>query len=152
MLRGHGSEVDRAFIVSAHYDHLGVGVPNAEGNSFYNGFSDNAGGVALALGIGEAPAREGRLRHSLILFFSAGEEQVLLGSDYFVTHPLWPLNRIDGGVHLDATPRLGLLPVRPARRAGGVLRSRGRPVRGPRRDGLRQPPLRTLGALPHARR
>jgi len=107
-LGGRGTEASHAIVVSAHYDHLGVGVPNAEGDSIYNGFSDNAAGVAMALGIGEALAREGRLRHSLILLFSAGEEQGLLGSDYFVTHPLWPLDRIEGVVNLDANaPQLG---------------------------------------------
>ena len=93
-----------AFVVSAHYDHLGVGVPNAEGDSIYNGFSDNAAGVAMALGIGRGVRRaRGRgttagapraLNHSLILFFSTGEEHGLLGSDRFVTHPPWPLDRM----------------------------------------------------------
>lgn len=107
LLRGGGAAAERAIIVSAHYDHLGVGVPNAAGDSIYNGFSDNAAGVAMALGIGEAFARERRrgaagLGHSLLLFFSTGEEHGLLGSDYFVTHPLWPLERIAGVVNLDA--------------------------------------------------
>jgi Zn-dependent M28 family amino/carboxypeptidase len=99
-----------AILVSAHYDHLGIGVPNAEGDSIYNGFSDNAGGVAMALGIGEAFAREARTRrgrdaglhHTLILFFSTGEEHGLLGADWFVSHPLWPLDRIAGVINLDA--------------------------------------------------
>lgn len=112
LLRGRGPAADRAIVVSAHYDHLGVGVPDADGDSIYNGFSDNAAGVAMALGIGEAFVRErggaqqrGRtagLAHSLILFFSTGEEHGLLGSDYFVRHPLWPLERIAGVVNLDA--------------------------------------------------
>ena len=99
-----------AILVSAHYDHLGIGPPSADGDSIYNGFSDNAAGVAMALGIGEAFAREARargrrdggLRHTLILFFSAGEEHGLLGADWFVSHPLWPLGRIAGVINLDA--------------------------------------------------
>lgn len=107
VLRGRGADADRAVMVSAHYDHLGIGVPNQDGDSIYNGFSDNAAGVAMALGIGEVFARErrdrdGGLRHSLILFFSTGEEHGLLGADYFVTHPLWPLDRLAGVVNLDA--------------------------------------------------
>lgn len=61
----------------------------------------------MALGIGEAFVRQRRSRaaglaHSLILFFSTGEEHGLLGSDYFVAHSLWPLERIVGVVNLDA--------------------------------------------------
>ncbi|MEP6686902.1 MAG: M28 family peptidase [Gemmatimonadales bacterium] len=96
-----------AIVLSAHYDHLGIGVPSADGDSIYNGFSDNAAGVAMALGIVEAFARErrahgGGLRHTLILFFSTGEEHGLLGADWFVSHPLWPLGRIAGVINLDA--------------------------------------------------
>ncbi len=96
-----------AIVVSAHYDHLGVGSPDATGDSIYNGFSDNAAGVAMALGIGEAFARQrrggdGGLHDGLILFFATGEEHGLLGSDYFVAHPLWPLPRIAGVINLDA--------------------------------------------------
>ena len=100
-----GGTSGRAIVLAAHYDHLGVGAPDAGGDSIYNGFADNASGVAMTLGIGEALAREqyqGRgLRHSLILLFFTGEEHGLLGSDYFVTHPRWPLERIAGVVTLD---------------------------------------------------
>ncbi|HUR95212.1 MAG TPA: M28 family peptidase [Gemmatimonadales bacterium] len=102
VLRGRGPAAEHAIVVSAHYDHLGVGVPNGAGDSIYNGFSDNAAGVAMALGVGEAFARGGRLDHSLILFFSTGEEHGLLGSDYFVNHPPWPLQRLAGVINLDA--------------------------------------------------
>ncbi|HEU5041954.1 MAG TPA: M28 family peptidase, partial [Gemmatimonadales bacterium] len=95
----------RAIVLTAHYDHLGVGVPGSDGDSVYNGFADNAAGVAMVLGIGEAFARErrrgGGLRHALVLLFFAGEEHGLLGSDYFVTHPAWPLARIAGVINLD---------------------------------------------------
>jgi hypothetical protein len=121
VLPGRGTRAAHAIVVSAHYDHLGVGVPGANGDSIYNGFSDNAAGVAMALGIGEAFARAARgsrggLGHSLILFFSTGEEHGLLGSDYFVTHPLWPLDRIAGVVNLDANAPPG--PPRSWRIAG----------------------------------
>ncbi|NIQ54847.1 MAG: M28 family peptidase, partial [Gammaproteobacteria bacterium] len=43
---------DTALAFTAHYDHLGVGEPDATGDSIYNGFSDNAAGVAMLLAIG----------------------------------------------------------------------------------------------------
>jgi hypothetical protein len=100
--RGGSGDAERAIVVSAHYDHLGIGVPDADGDSIYNGFSDNAAGVAMGLAIGEAVGRTGGLRHALILFFSTGEEQGLLGADYFVSRPPWPLERIAGVINLDA--------------------------------------------------
>jgi hypothetical protein len=101
-----GDAADSAIVLTAHHDHLGVGVPDAAGDSIYNGFSDNATGVAMALAVGESFAREraaGRgLRHALLLLFPTGEEQGLLGSDWFAAHPLWPLERIGAVVNLDA--------------------------------------------------
>jgi len=100
------SLADSAIVLSAHHDHLGVGAPDLSGDSIYNGFSDNATGVAMALAVGEWAVKQraaGRgLRHSLVLLFPTGEEQGLLGSDYFIAHPLWPLERITAVVNLDA--------------------------------------------------
>ena len=101
----NGIAAGRPILLTAHYDHLGVGAPDSQGDSIYNGFADNAAGVAMVLGVGEAFARErragGGLDHPLVLLFFAGEEHGLLGSDYFVTHPAWPLDRLAGVVNLD---------------------------------------------------
>jgi hypothetical protein len=94
---------DTAIVLTAHYDHLGVWQPDETGDSIYNGFSDNAAGVAMLLAIGKAAAsRTDRLRHSLLLLFLTGEEKGLLGSDHFVAEPAWPLARMLGVVNLDA--------------------------------------------------
>jgi hypothetical protein len=95
---------DSAIALVAHYDHLGIGVPDERGDSIYNGFSDNAVGVALTLGVAEALARPGApaLRHSLLLLFPVGEEQGLLGADHLAARPLWPLRTITAMVNFDA--------------------------------------------------
>jgi hypothetical protein len=101
---------DTAIAFTAHYDHLGVGMPDAHGDSIYNGFSDNAAGVAMLLALGQAFAeRPIRPRHSIQLLFFTGEEQGLLGSDYYVAHPLWPLEKTRAVINLDA----GAPPARP---------------------------------------
>jgi Zn-dependent M28 family amino/carboxypeptidase len=104
--RGTAGRAGHQCRLPAHYDHLGVGIPDPAGDSIYNGFADNAAGVAMALGVGDAFARERRadrgLAHSLVLLFFTGEEQGLLGSDWFVAHPRWPLARIAGVINLDA--------------------------------------------------
>jgi hypothetical protein len=94
---------DTAIVLTAHFDHLGVGRPNETGDSIFNGFSDNAAGVAMLLATAKAVAsREERLRHSVLFLFVTGEEKGLLGSDHFVADPLWPLEEILGVINLDA--------------------------------------------------
>jgi hypothetical protein len=110
---------DTAIAFTAHYDHLGVSVPDASGDSIYNGFSDNAAGVAMLLTIAKAlrSSPPGGLRHAAVFLFFTGEERGLLGSDYFVAHPTYPLERIRAVINLDA----GAPPARPWswRLAGG---------------------------------
>jgi hypothetical protein len=95
---------DSAIVFTAHYDHLGVGVPDERGDSIYNGFSDNAAGVGMLLAIAGAMVRgsSGPMRHSVIFLFPTAEERGLLGSDYYVARPLWPLERTTGVINLDA--------------------------------------------------
>lgn len=112
-----GGRRDTAIVYTAHYDHLGRGAPDARGDSVYNGFSDNAAGVAMLLAIAKAMAAGAEPRHSFLFVFFTGEERGLLGSDYYVAKPLWPLDRIRAVINLDA----GAPPGRPVswRLAGG---------------------------------
>ena len=114
LLPGRGPGADTAIALAAHYDHLGVGPPDARGDSIYNGYSDNAVGVGMAVAVAERLARDARagagLAHSLLLLFFTGEEAGLLSSDYFVAQPTWPLNRLRGVINLDAN-----LPAGPPR-------------------------------------
>lgn len=104
-----GTDVpDSVIVFTAHYDHLGIGPPDAEGDSIYNGFSDNAGGVAMLLAIAKG-LRDPGPRHSMGFLFFTGEELGLLGSDYFTAHPPWPLDRVSAVINLDA----GAPPARP---------------------------------------
>ena len=92
---------DSAIVFTAHYDHLGIGKPDASGDSVYNGFSDNAAGVAMLLAIGKDLERAPLKRTALFAFF-VGEERGLLGSDYYVAHPAWSLERLNAVINLDA--------------------------------------------------
>jgi len=95
---------DTAITLTAHFDHLGVGLPDASGDSIYNGFSDNAAGVGMLLAVAEALRRDSdhTPRHSVLFLFLTGEERGLLGADYFVARPPWPLTRIAAVINLDA--------------------------------------------------
>ncbi len=93
-LEGTDPELKDEFIVySAHYDHVGVGKPNAEMDSIYNGARDNAVGTVTVLNAAENIAKYPTKRSSLFIFFT-GEEKGLLGSKYFVENPTIALDRV----------------------------------------------------------
>ncbi|WP_224490904.1 M28 family peptidase [Robertkochia flava] len=99
---------DEYVIYSAHYDHVGIGRPNAEGDSIYNGARDNNIGVAAVLSMAENLGQYPTKRSALFILFTA-EEKGLLGSSYYVEHPVVPLEQIsycfntDGGGYNDTT-------------------------------------------------
>jgi Zn-dependent M28 family amino/carboxypeptidase len=101
---------DEYVIFSAHWDHLGIGAPNKQGDTIYNGALDNATGVAAMIAIAEAimkmPASE-RPRRSIMFLIPTAEEQGLLGSEWYATHPLVPLARTAANVNLDSMNILG---------------------------------------------
>jgi len=101
---------DEYVVYSAHWDHLGIGAPNKNGDTIYNGAVDNATGVAAVLAIAQAfanlPAAQRPRRSSLFLFPTA-EEQGLLGAEWYSKHPVVPLNKTAANVNLDSMNILG---------------------------------------------
>ncbi|WP_375580789.1 M28 family peptidase [Marivirga tractuosa] len=94
MVEGIDPELKDEFIIySAHYDHLGIGKPNAEGDSIYNGARDNAVGVVTVMSAAESIAKNPTKRSALFILFTA-EEKGLLGSKYYVENPLLPLDQM----------------------------------------------------------
>jgi len=94
---------DQFVVVGAHYDHLGSGCRSSDPNDHIcNGATDNAAGVANALAIGRALAQARHApRRSVILAFWDREEDGLLGSEYYVQHPLRPLAQTVAYVNYD---------------------------------------------------
>ena len=102
VLPGSDPALRNEFVVyTAHYDHLGISTPDASGDSIYNGFSDNAAGVAMLLAIAEAMRDSPPARSVAFLFFT-GEERGLLGSAYMASAPPLPLDRVAALINLDA--------------------------------------------------
>lgn len=102
VLRGSDPALRDEFVVyTAHYDHLGISAPDAYGDSIYNGFSDNAAGVAMLLAIAEA-MRDAPPARSVAFLFFTGEERGLLGSAYMAAAPPLPLENIAALINLDA--------------------------------------------------
>ena len=92
------AQPDSFLVVSAHYDHLGMMGKDV----YFPGANDNASGVALLLELAAHYARpENRPACSIVFLLFGAEEAGLLGSQYFVQHPLIPLRRIKFLVNLD---------------------------------------------------
>jgi Zn-dependent M28 family amino/carboxypeptidase len=93
---------DEAVIFTAHHDHLGIGTPNAEGDTIYNGAMDNASGVAQVLAILKAyKALPEAPRRSILLALVGAEEQGLLGSKYYAEHPTFAPGKIAANINYD---------------------------------------------------
>ncbi len=89
---------DSFLVVSAHYDHLGMMGPHV----YFPGANDNASGVALLLELAAHYARpENRPAYSVVFLLFGAEEAGMVGSEYFVKHPLVPLGRIRFLLNLD---------------------------------------------------
>jgi Zn-dependent M28 family amino/carboxypeptidase len=101
VVRGHDSKLKNEYVaISAHWDHLGIGVP-VNGDSIYNGSVDNGSGVASTLAIARAAAKMSSTRRSLIFLFVTAEESGLLGSQYYGEHPTVPAASIVADLNLD---------------------------------------------------
>ena len=93
---------DETVIYSAHWDHLGVGLPDAKGDKIYNGAVDNATGISALIDQGRAFARGPRPDRSIVFLAVTAEEKGLLGSEYYATHPLFPLAKTVGVLNTDS--------------------------------------------------
>jgi hypothetical protein len=102
---------DQIIVVGAHYDHLGLGGPGSlapDEEVPHNGADDNASGTAVLLGLAKyfsddperLPAR------SLVFIAFSAEEMGLLGSEYFVGHPPFSLDKVKAMVNFDMVGRL----------------------------------------------
>ena len=111
VIEGSDPQLKNEYVVySAHWDHLGVGAPNKDGDTIYNGALDNASGVAVVLAIAETIARmppAQRPKRSSLFLFPTAEEQGLLGAEWYANHPVVPINKTAANVNLDSMNVLG---------------------------------------------
>jgi Zn-dependent M28 family amino/carboxypeptidase len=84
---------DEHVVLTAHWDHFGHGSP-VNGETIRHGAVDNATGVAGLLETARLLSRATpRPRRPVLLLSVTAEEQGLLGSEYYVRHPLVPLEK-----------------------------------------------------------
>ncbi len=88
-------------VLSAHYDHVGVGTP-MEGDSIYNGADDNASGTVSLLEVARAiSAMDTAPRRSIMFVHVSGEEKGLLGARWFVDNPPLPVEMMIANLNSD---------------------------------------------------
>ena len=102
MIEGSDPELKNTYlIISAHYDHLGLG-ESVKGDSIYNGALDNALGVSVLLELAKSfSSLESKPKRSIIFIATTGEEKGLLGSIYYTDNPLVPLHKTIANVNID---------------------------------------------------
>lgn len=89
-------------IYTAHWDHLGIGHPDANGDSIYNGALDNASGTAGLLELARAFKSMKTPPERTIIFLSVtSEEQGLLGSQYYAENPIFAADKTVADINLD---------------------------------------------------
>jgi Zn-dependent M28 family amino/carboxypeptidase len=98
---------DETVIYSAHWDHLGVGAPDAKGDRIYNGAVDNATGTAALIEMGRAFGKGPKPDRSIVFMSVTAEEKGLLGTEYYAANPLYPLATTVADINIDMLPLSG---------------------------------------------
>jgi Zn-dependent M28 family amino/carboxypeptidase len=88
-------------VYTAHWDHFGIGAP-VNGDPIYHGARDNASGTAMLLEFArEFKKVQPAPKRTMLFIADTGEEQGLLGSAYYATFPLYPLNQTLADINMD---------------------------------------------------
>lgn len=98
-----GSESRKIIVITAHFDHVGIGTAIA-GDSIYNGADDNASGTAALLAMAKY-FKENRPKHSMIFVSLDGEEMGLQGARALVNDFPFPLENIVLNINMDMISR-----------------------------------------------
>ncbi|HEY4936350.1 MAG TPA: M28 family peptidase [Puia sp.] len=77
------SKPEEYVIFSAHYDHLGIGKPDAKGDSIYNGANDDASGTTAVITLAKYFSNLQNNERTLIFVAFTAEEIGEFGSAYF---------------------------------------------------------------------
>ncbi|MDG1260828.1 MAG: M28 family peptidase [Flavobacteriales bacterium] len=95
---------DELVVITSHYDHVGM-----DGDKIFNGADDDGSGTVTVMEIAEAfkmAADEGNgPRRSVLLMNVSGEEKGLLGSEWYVTHPIFDLKKTVANLNVDMIGR-----------------------------------------------
>ena len=121
---------------AAHYDHLGIGTP-VNGDSIYNGADDDASGVTTVLEIARSLAKGPPPKRTIVFMGTTGEEQGILGTQWYVAHPVFPLTQMVAEMEVEMAGRPDSLAGGPGKlwmtgydrsTMGAILKTAGIPI------------------------
>jgi hypothetical protein len=100
---------EKTIVIGAHYDHLGKGEFGhtlSNSTDIHNGADDNASGVALMLELARKLRRTKNLNYNFLFIGFSGEELGLLGSNYYVKHPIIDNKKVVAMLNFDMVGKL----------------------------------------------
>ncbi len=97
---------NQVVLVDAHYDHLGIGLPPAGStDSIYNGADDDGSGTTSVIEIARAIKAGKPPKRTLVLIATTGEEVGLLGTNWYIAHPVRPLSQMVANLEIEMMDR-----------------------------------------------
>ncbi|HTC87506.1 MAG TPA: M28 family peptidase [Bryobacteraceae bacterium] len=106
VLRGSDPTLQDTYVLlTAHYDHLGVRA-DGSGDRIYNGANDDGSGTVSVMEVARALAKlPQHPRRSIVFMTFFGEEEGLIGSEYYAHHPVWPIDKTIADLNLEQVGR-----------------------------------------------
>ncbi|MBS1734670.1 MAG: M20/M25/M40 family metallo-hydrolase [Bacteroidetes bacterium] len=83
IIPGTGNKKNEYVIFSGHYDHLGIGKPNADKDSIYNGANDDASGITALILLSRYFSKQKNNNRTIVFAAFTAEEIGGFGSQYF---------------------------------------------------------------------
>ena len=107
ILDGSDAELKEEYVVfSGHMDHVGVGTPDENGDSIFNGADDDASGTVAVIEVAEAMVSLPTApKRSMIFLLVSGEEKGLWGSEWFAENPSVPVEQLVADLNTDMVGR-----------------------------------------------
>jgi aminopeptidase YwaD len=103
-------ETKEYLVIGAHYDHLGLGDQHSLAPSLigqiHPGADDNASGTAGVLELARYFSKQPKQKRGILFMTFAGEELGLLGSSWYVNHPILPLENAVAMLNMDMIGRI----------------------------------------------
>ena len=107
ILNGSDPDLMEEYVVfSAHMDHVGIGAPDANGDTIFNGADDDASGTIAVVAVAEAMAALPIApKRSMVFLLVSGEEKGLWGSEWYAENPTAPIEQYVANFNADMVGR-----------------------------------------------